>query len=71
MDAKPEVEHVNQAVGKFRYPSWTFKKVRQQLDECNSTPKKPKNKKDTDKKQKEFPIMVTIPYVNGISEALA
>ena len=47
-DAKLEVQHVNQALGKCGYPSWTFKKVRQQLDKRNSTPKKPKNK-DTDK----------------------
>ena len=27
MDAKAELEHVNQALGKCEYPSWTFKKV--------------------------------------------
>ena len=48
-----------------------FKKVRQKFEKCNSTPKKPKNKKDTDKKKEEYPIMVTIPYVKGVSEALA
>ena len=40
------------------------KKVRQQLDKRNSIPKN----KDTDKKQQESPIMVTIPYVKGVSE---
>ena len=30
-------------------------------------PKKPMNKKDTDKKEEESPIMVTIPYVKGVS----
>ena len=27
-------------------------------------------KQDTDKKQEESPIMVTLPYVKGVSEAL-
>ena len=70
-DAKAEVEHVKQALGKCGYPSWTFKKDRQQLDKCNGTPKKPKNEKDTDKKKEESPIMVSIPYVKGVLEALA
>ena len=69
-DAKLEVQHINQALGKCGYPSWTFKKVQQQLDKWNSTPKKPKNKKDTDKKKEESPIMISIPYVKGVSEAL-
>ena len=64
MDDKAEVKHVNLALGKCGYPSWIFKKVRQQLDKQNSTPKKPKNKKDTDKKE-ESPIMVSIPNVKG------
>ena len=70
-DAKAEVEHVNSALEKCGYPSWTFKKVQQQLDKQNSTHKKPKNKKDADKKEEKSPIMVTIPYVKGVLEALA
>ena len=70
-DAKLEVQHVNQALGKCRYPSWMFKKVRQQLDIRNSIPNKPKSKKDADKKKDESSIMISIPYVKGVSEALA
>ena len=71
MDANTELEHVNQALGKCGYHSWTFKKVWQQLDKPNSTPNKPKNKKDTDKKKEVSPIIVSISYVKGVSEALA
>ena len=48
-DAKLEVQDVNQA-----------KKVPQQLDKWNSTPKKAKSKKDTDRKKEESPIMISI-----------
>ena len=41
------------------------------VDKRNSTLKKPKNKKDTDKKKEEPPIMISLSYVKGVSETLA
>ena len=73
-NAKEEVQHVhvNQALGEVRIPQLGLSsKFQKQLDKQKSTPKKPKNKKDIDKKKEESPIMVSIPYVKGVLEALA
>ena len=39
-------------------------------DKHNSTLKKPKSKKDADIKKEESPIIISKPYVKGVSEAL-
>ena len=41
-DTVKEITHVNQALSKFWYPEWAFKKVQQQLDQKAVEPKKNK-----------------------------
>ena len=41
-EAKKEIDHVNKTLTKCGYPSWCFKKVREELN--NSEDKKEKNK---------------------------
>jgi hypothetical protein len=68
-DASDEIDHVNKALNKCGYPTWAFKKVRRQIDQrANKTTPDKKTKDRTD--THESRVMVTIPYVKGVSEAL-
>ena len=50
------------------YPSWSFKRVREQMDQQEWKNKRKINKKDS--KEKCTKIRVTLPYIKGVSEAL-
>ena len=71
-DHKQEICHINNALRRCGHPDWSFKEVRKRMDSRNTKQQKEENKR---KKQKEDnggqdKIMVTIPYVRGVSEAV-
>ena len=67
-DAVEEIDHVNHALEVCGYPSWSFKRVRKQMDLHEQKDSRKSAKKDKDKCSK---IRVTLPYVRGVSEALS
>ena len=68
VDATKEITHVNRALGACSYPTWSFKRVREQLDqqELKMNLKINKNSKDKSTKSR-----VTLPYVSLVSEVLS
>lgn len=69
-DKKVEEEHIKGALSRCGYPDWCFRRVKQQIED-------PKLKKGRGKSAKEKQdgvkrnAMAVIPYVQGVSEAVA
>ena len=67
-DVAKEITHVNHALDACSYPSWSFKRVREQMDQQELN-KNEKNKKDS--QEHNTKTRVTLPYVRSVSEALS
>ena len=70
-DQKQEIIHVNNALRVCGYPDWSFKDVKKRMDNRMTKPKKEERRK----KQKEESdglkkIIVIIPYIKRVSEAV-
>ena len=69
MDAGKEIDHVNRDLGACSYLRWSFKRVREQLDQQEWKHNGKIIKKDS--KYKSTKTRVTLPYSTGVSEALS
>ena len=67
VDAAKEIYHVKCCLGACSYPSWSFKKVKKQMDQRENNWKI--NKQDS--KNKSIKTRVTQPYIRHVSEALS
>ena len=68
MQKKKEINHVNSALGACGYPSWSFKRMREQMDQREQ--ENNMNISKMDSKDKSTKIRVILPYVSGVSQAL-
>ena len=62
-----EIEHVNKALSKCGYPKWSLDRVKEKSEQSKDKTKKKKDQvRDKDTKN----IMITLPYIKGVSESL-
>ena len=63
-----EITHVNHVLVACSYPSWSFKRVKEQMDHWEL---KKNLKINKDSKEKSTKTRVTLPYFRGVLEALS
>ena len=66
-DAAKEMEHIDQALGRCGYPKWSFEMVKKKKQEKKS---KDVPKRDKPERTDRTPIMITLPYIKGVSDSL-
>ena len=70
-DQMQEISHINNALRECGYPDWSFKEIRERINSKNTKQqKKMKRKKQVEKNDGQDKIIVTIPFVRGVSEAV-
>ena len=68
---KNVIVHVNKALTVCGYSNWSFKELGERMDSRNmKQQQEERRKKQKDKGDGQKKIMVTIPYMRGVSEAV-
>ena len=69
-EQKQELTHVNKALRGCGYTDWSFKEVREKMDHRKTKQQEEMRKKQKERNEGQDRVMVTIPYVRGVSEAV-
>ena len=70
-DQKQELIHINKAPRGCGYLDWSFKEVREKMDNRKAKQQKEEKRKiQKENNDGHGRIMVTIPYMSGVSEAV-